>query len=197
MAAAILKLIGGTLRWKFHDPSGLLISPPAGSIVFVFWHNRILLVPYFYARWLPHRRGTALVSASRDGEFLSLTLAKFHIEAARGSSSRKGAKALMELHDALEEGRDIAITPDGPRGPIYSIQPGAAAIARQTGLPVVAMGYRAASSWRLKSWDRFIIPKPFSRVEFFLSTQLVIPPEASDEEAHAILRRALESVSPD
>ncbi len=154
-------------------------------------------MPYFYDRYLSGREGTAMVSASRDGEFLSMTLKAFHINAARGSSSRKGAKALRELHDALEKGHDIAITPDGPRGPCYSVQPGAAAIARQTGLPVVAMGYRARNCWRLKSWDRFIIPKPFSRIEYTLSEPFTLPESLSDEEANELIAQAIRSVSPD
>lgn len=192
-----LRALASSLRWSFRDESGILSRPHMTPLIFTFWHNRIMLVPYFYSRYLPLRTGTAMVSASRDGEFLSMTLKRFHINAARGSSSRKGARALLELHTAVERGEDIAITPDGPRGPCYSVQPGIAAIARQTGLPVVAMSFVSAKCWRLKSWDRFVIPKPFSKVQWVLSKPFVVEPEADDLAANEKIRTALMQITID
>src|SRR6202043_960838 len=110
---------------------------------------------------------------------------RFGFDVVRGSSSRMGASALLELGEILNSGRDILITPDGPRGPAYELGPGIIFLAHKTGAPVVPVNMEYSSCWRVKSWDRFIIPKPFAKVRVILGAPHRVKPTATDEEFEA------------
>jgi len=131
-----------------------------------------------------------LVSASKDGAFLSAILERFGVQPVRGSSSRRGAQALLELATWAERGYDLAITPDGPRGPIYVVQDGTMTLAQITGLPIVPASFRLQWKIQLNSWDRFQIPLPFSRCEIYLGKMTTVPRDISDEEREQ-LRKVL------
>ena len=197
VAAAAIRILGRLVRIEMTDPCGFLKYPPDRPVIFVFWHNRLLLMPYVLARFLPNRRAVALVSARRDGELLTRTLGPFGVATVRGSSSRKGAHALRELHEALENGCDAAITPDGPRGPCYTVHPGAAGLARSTGLDLVPVGYNCVRCVRIRSWDRFMIPLPLARVEFHFGPPLRCEAGESDERMMARLKDALMALTKD
>ena len=133
----LIRTVSATARWKweFHQPQ------PAGPIIFCTWHNRLpysllLYENYIKHHKLPHRLA-AIVSASKDGGVVARILEHFGVQPVRGSSSRRGAQALLELVSWTERGYDVAITPDGPRGPCYMIQHGAISLAQVTGLPIV------------------------------------------------------------
>ncbi len=132
--------------------------------VLVFWHNRLFLACEVYRRFRKGRVTYGLISASRDGAWLAAFMELSGLHAIRGSSSRRGREALNELQKRLREGSDIAITPDGPRGPAYSFKAGAPLLAAQTGARVLLVNASFSSAWRLRSWDRFYLPKPFSTV---------------------------------
>jgi lysophospholipid acyltransferase (LPLAT)-like uncharacterized protein len=134
----------------------------------------------------------ALVSASKDGAFLAAILERFGVQPVRGSSSRRGSQALLELTSWAEQGYDLAITPDGPRGPRYVVQEGIIVLAQLTGLPIVPVNYWLKRKWTLNSWDAFQIPQPFTRCETYLGELLRVPREASDSDREA-LRSELES----
>ncbi len=134
----------------------------------------------------------AMVSASRDGGFLTGILECFKVQPVRGSSSRRGRQALLELTTWAERGYDLAITPDGPRGPVYVVQEGVMALAQLTGLPIVPVSYYVNWKIRLKSWDRFQIPLPFSRCEMIYSKPIRVPRDATDAEREQ-LRQQLEN----
>lgn len=152
---------------------------PSEGVIFVFWHESILLP-------LGHesRRGCrAVVSAGRDGDFAERVLARwFGIGTYRGSSSRRGQVALLQMIRQRPAGTSIAFTPDGPRGPRYTFRGGPALTASHTGLPVVAIGAAMSRGWFLKSWDRFKIPKPFSRVALEFDEPVALPEKVSGEE---------------
>ena len=120
-----------------------------------------------------------LVSASRDGAFLSAILGRFGVQSVRGSTSRRGPQALRELVTMIKRGYDIAITPDGPRGPFYVVQDGVLALAQVTGLPVVPVSYHLDRKIQLKSWDRFQIPLPFSHCEIVIGRMTHVPRKSS------------------
>jgi lysophospholipid acyltransferase (LPLAT)-like uncharacterized protein len=122
------------------------------------------------------RHSKALTSASKDGEILAAFLARFDIGAIRGSSSRRGALAMLEMVRTAEEGFDIAITPDGPRGPKYQLNPGVITLAQKAGIPVLPISVFYSRYWELKSWDAFQIPKPFATVNVTLFPLEQIPP---------------------
>ena len=129
-------------------------------VVFVFWHGRLLPLIHVHR----HRRVVALVSEHRDGEYLARLLRHFGLETVRGSSTRGGISGLKGLVRAARSGRDLAITPDGPRGPNRELKLGALSVARLTGLPLVPVGVGVSSAWRVRSWDGLLVPKPFSTV---------------------------------
>ena len=162
LVAGLIRLLAGTLRFRQEDPEGLLTRDPGQPRIWAFWHNRILLMPYFYERFCPGRRMLMLVSRSRDGEFIARIMNRFGIDGARGSSSRGGSDALRELLRELErpQARDIGFTPDGPRGPRAKVQDGVLALAAKSGRPIYPVTARYSRFWELPSWDRFQIPKP-------------------------------------
>lgn len=175
-ASILLKLLGGTLRWRFTDEAGYMQRNPAKPLLVGVWHNRILVLPLCF-EWFCRRsrRLNILTSASRDGDFLAHLVARFGMESVRGSSSRKSVGALRLLQKRLEEGSDIAITPDGPRGPIYEISPGLIYLAAKTGTPLMTIRVDYEQFWELRSWDKFRIPKPFSRVHVCFQSPILIP----------------------
>jgi lysophospholipid acyltransferase (LPLAT)-like uncharacterized protein len=191
---ALLRALAMSLRYRWSDPTRTLEHPPAGPMIFCVWHNRLALCmeAYRYFRSRCPRKGmAAIVSASKDGGLLAEVLKCFKVQPVRGSSSRRGAQALLELTSWGERGYDLAITPDGPRGPCYTVQEGVMGAAQVTGLPIVPASYHLQWKIRLKSWDGFQIPVPFSRCEMNIGAPIHIPREATDAEREA-LRRQLE-----
>lgn len=181
----LLKLLGRTLRYEIDDRAGIIGQPVARNYIGALWHNRLLIFPLVLRRFFSNRRGAALISASRDGELLSDAIHRFDYDVIRGSSSRLGASALLQLNDVLANGGDVVITPDGPRGPAYEIGPGMVFLAQKTGAEVLPVNMEYSSCWRLKNWDRFIIPRPFSKVRLIIGRPEQIRPTSSDEEFEA------------
>jgi len=127
-----------------------------------------------------------LTSPSKDGDILAGVMANLGMGSVRGSSSRRGSTAIRELAALLESGVDLAITPDGPRGPKYSLGPGAVFLSQKTGIPIMPLHARYHSAFRLKTWDDFAIPIPFSRIDITIDPYLSIDPEATDLETERI-----------
>lgn len=192
----VIRLVAATIRFKLKDESGLFSGAPSDKIIFAIWHNRLALALILYHRYVvrvaPDRRMAALVSASRDGGLLARVLEHFNVEPVRGSSSRRGAQALREMVSWGERGFDLAITPDGPRGPCYNVQEGVIATAQLTGLTIVPVSYHLNWKVRVKSWDRFQIPLPFACCEIATGPVIRVAKEASDEEREE-LRKQLEA----
>jgi len=197
LAAALVYLlvrcIAGTVRFKLNDGSGLFGGVPEEKLIFAFWHNRLALAVILYRRYVlkfaPERQISGMISASRDGALLAQIFKHFGVEAVRGSSSRRGGQALLELTSRAERGYDLAITPDGPRGPRYEVQEGVISTAQLTGLPIVPVSYHLNWKIQSKSWDRFQIPLPFARCEIVTGRVMRVPREASDAEREALRQR--------
>lgn len=166
MGSLFVNLLCATLRYKMIDRPGFCLNPYPRPVVVLFWHNRILALPVVFRRYYPKQRKGLLVltSASRDGAYLSEFVRRFGMGAVRGSSSRRGAGALLDLVRKLEEGFDLCITPDGPRGPRYSLGPGAILLSERCQVPLMPVLVEYSGYWRFNSWDGFAVPKPFSRV---------------------------------
>lgn len=165
----------------------------------VLWHNRLFMGPSLLRRYGLSGRMAALVSASQDGSWMSAVLDIFGIEPVRGSRNRRGREALLELVAARKTGKSILITPDGSRGPVYVMKPGAALLARETDSAVYLLSINFTRAWRLRSWDRFYLPHPFSKAE--MKVQL-IPAKAltaatSCEAATEVLEGALNALTED
>jgi lysophospholipid acyltransferase (LPLAT)-like uncharacterized protein len=181
----LLQLWARTLRFQLEDRSAFVTRSIHAPVIGAVFHNRLLLLPYVTRLFVPKRRPVALVSASRDGAILSAFVKHYNVDVARGSSSRKGVAAMLQLADVLAAGRDVVITPDGPRGPAYEIGGGIVFLAQKSGAPVLPMNIEYSSFWRLKSWDRFILPKPFSTVRFTFGALHHVPATVSDAEFEA------------
>lgn len=192
----VIRSVALTLRYRWNDTSGFLKGPAPGPAIYCVWHNRLALCMVAYWDYVKKHTNTpgiaALVSASRDGGFLVGILECFNVQPVRGSSSRRGPQALLELTTWAERGYDLAITPDGPRGPCYVVQDGVLSLAQLTGLPVVPAVYNLDWKIRVKSWDRFQIPLPFSRCEMSLGKPFRVPREATDAEREQ-LRQQVEA----
>jgi lysophospholipid acyltransferase (LPLAT)-like uncharacterized protein len=177
----LLQLWARTIRYQLDDRAGVVGTPPNERYIGALWHNRLLLLPFVIQRFLPERHGAALISASRDGTLLADLVERFGFEVVRGSSSRKGATALLQLAEVIASGKDVVITPDGPRGPAYELGPGIIFLAQKSGVAVVPVNMEYSSCWRLRSWDRFILPRPFSRVRVILGLPHWVAPTSTDE----------------
>lgn len=178
----LLQIWARTLRYRIEDRANVVGTPPNERYIGALWHNRLLLLPFVIKRYLPKRRGAALISTSRDGAILADLVERFEFEVVRGSSSRKGASAIRQLAEVIASGRDVVMTPDGPRGPAYELGQGIIFLAQQSGAEVVPINLEYSGYWRLKSWDRFILPKPFSSVRVIFGAPHRVAPTANDEE---------------
>lgn len=186
LAGWFMKLWAATLRYRIEDRCGICTPGNFSTpVMFALWHNRIFTLPPVWWRSGGNgRKSVVLTSASHDGAMLSHAMAVFGLGAVRGSSSRRAVAALVGMKKALKEGFDVCITPDGPRGPRYEFQPGVVKIAESAGVPIIPIHATYASAWRVKTWDRLVIPKPFSKVHVVFDRELVVP-SAMDEAAFA------------
>ena len=190
-----IRLLAGTVRFRWEDRSGLFSSAERAPVIFCIWHNRLALALEVRRSYLQQRHSprplAAIVSASKDGGILARVLERFDTQPVRGSTSRRGPQALLELTTWSKRGHDLAITPDGPRGPRYQVQPGVIALAQLTGRAVVPVAYSLSRKWILKSWDGFQIPMPFAVCRMVLDRPLHVPRDLSPEERE-VWRRKLE-----
>ena len=193
--ALMLRALFATLRVRLHDPADVFPVISRGPVLYAFWHNRILAMTAGFLRFYPARRRGVLVltSASKDGMWLGELAKHLGMGSVRGSSSRRGATAMRELLEKVAEKFDIAITPDGPRGPKYTLGAGLVYLAQKTGVPIIPVHARFGRCLRLRTWDSFAIPLPFSRLDILFSPPAHIP-ENTDEEAFEAERKKIESV---
>lgn len=195
LAVFTLRLLFATLRMRLDDRARFTTDPPPFPAIITFWHNRILGITLcFLRRYPPGRKGVVvLTSASRDGEILARIMAAMGMGSVRGSTSRRAAPALRECRAELEGGADLAVTPDGPRGPKYQLGPGLILLAQQTGARVMPVHARFHRAITLKTWDGFRVPLPFSRVDIIIEPYEEIPPTA-DEPAFESQRKRIEDI---
>jgi len=157
----LVRALGMTWRIRVTNDEQLRAARAAGQpVIFSLWHGQMLPLLYHH-----RNEGVAvLISEHGDGEIIARVATRLGYRTVRGSTSRGAARELVGLSKVLEDGHDLAITPDGPRGPAKSYAPGPLIVAQRSGAPILPVGVTASSGWYLKSWDRFLIPKPFSRV---------------------------------
>lgn len=186
----LILLLGRTLRVAAivgEDRVERLIESEKPAI-FAFWHNRLYVCGLFLRR-LIRERGlelATLASLSRDGELVTRMALAEGFQVVRGSTSRGGLGSLLELYRKLARDRVSVVTaPDGPRGPAYRAQPGTVMLARLAGAPIVPLAFAAERAWRLKSWDRLILPKPFSRVAIAVGEPLAVAADLPDDALQA------------
>lgn len=186
---AAVRVVCATLRLRYENEERTWKSVEENNgAIFVTWHGRTLIpINRFHGRgyW-------AISSLSRDGDLQAMNLRRFGFRVIRGSTGRRGVAATREVLAALEEGGVLAFTPDGPRGPSQKVQPGVVYFAQRSGKPIIPTGISAYPRWQLRSWDRYLIPKPFARAAWISGEPVFVRPEDDLEEA---ARRVEESIT--
>ena len=168
LSFGLYRLWARTLRLQVEDSNGVVALVRDRPVIFAIWHNRLLMLPRVFDPCFPTRQSYGLISASRDGDLIATFIERSGYGTIRGSSSRLGASAILQLTQVLVSGRDVVITPDGPRGPAYELGPGIIFLAQKSGAAVLPMNLEYSRCWRLGSWDRFIVPRPFSKVRVLI-----------------------------
>jgi lysophospholipid acyltransferase (LPLAT)-like uncharacterized protein len=192
----ILRAWGASLRFHASPETLRMLRKIDEPVAFVLWHNRLFLTSEIFRRYRSGRSIYGLVSASKDGAWLSAFFSLVGIRTVRGSSSKLGREAVNALVEVMRAGNDIGITPDGPRGPLYEFKAGGLIVARRVRAPMLLLGAAFESSWQLRSWDRFFLPKPFSSV--YLHCERVDPANLQDrDEAAETLRARLLAMNDD
>jgi lysophospholipid acyltransferase (LPLAT)-like uncharacterized protein len=185
LAWLLVWLIGSTLRWQVDGWENFLEAKQRQrSIIYCFWHNQILSATHFWR----FRNIVVITSQHFDGEAIAGTIKRFGYGSARGSSSRGAAKALLQLKRCIEQGKDVAFTADGPRGPACQVKSGPVWLSRKTGAAILPFHIQPKGFWSLNSWDAFRIPKPFSRVLVKIGHPLMISSEQDEESGRAQLQ---------
>lgn len=175
LVALLLRALDRTLRYEVVVEPGAQPATPPGLQIWCFWHR--CLIPcacYFHGKF----KMAVLISSSFDGELIARTIERLGFLTARGSSTRSGSGGLWALAKALGRGHLAVFTADGPRGPVYKVKPGAIKLAQLTGYPIGIFYAHPQKAWLLRSWDRFLIPKPFSRVAISWARQVEVPQSA-------------------
>ena len=191
----LITLLGKTCRWQVDGYEHYdAIRATDRQPIFAFWHGRILSATYFW-------RGRGIVvmtSENFDGEWIAQVIQRFGYTTARGSTSRGGARALVQLRRDVRNGQPAAFTVDGPRGPARSVQPGAVWLASLTGRPILPFHIEADRYWSARSWDRTQVPRPFSRIVMAIGEPIEVPADAAEaalEASRVVLERSLSRLS--
>jgi lysophospholipid acyltransferase (LPLAT)-like uncharacterized protein len=183
LAYAYLRLCRMTMRLEYGNREALdRACEHTGPYILAFWHSRFVMMPYVY----PGDRIAVLSSTHADSRLLADVLRRFGFTVAEGSSSRGGAAGLRTMLRLARDGHDLGITPDGPKGPPREAKPGVIAVARMAGIPIVPVSFSARPARRLGSWDRTLLPLPFSRGRYLFGEPIHVPREANREQQEAL-----------
>jgi lysophospholipid acyltransferase (LPLAT)-like uncharacterized protein len=187
----LIRAIGSTLRYEVIDGENLAEIEGEGRIpIYTFWHDRIFAGTYFFR----DRKIVVMTSESKDGEYIARFITRLGYGAIRGSSTRGGSKALVQMIKAMRGGMPMAFTADGPKGPRYVAKPGPVLLAKKTGQPILPFVFEPGSKWTLGSWDKMQIPKPFSRVAVILGKPIEVSEEDDNEAKLARLQTSLDDL---
>jgi hypothetical protein len=183
------RLIGGllsTARFSTEGEHNYRAEWDAGRpVIFTLWHGRLIPLSWYHRTW----NLVTLISASADGEYIARLVSRWGYDVVRGSSSRGGGPALRNLVRFVREGRSIAVTPDGPRGPREKLKPGVLTAAQLTGCALLPVAAGASRSWWFEGWDRFMVPKPFTRIHVVYGEPVPVPRDADATELADIAAR--------
>jgi lysophospholipid acyltransferase (LPLAT)-like uncharacterized protein len=176
---SLINLIFGTMRIQVIGFDAVQRLVESKKIIFAFWHSRILMVSYLYQEW-----GAAImVSQSKDGEIIARIVSRQGHHVVRGSTSRGGARALVKMIRILKKDkRSGGVIPDGPRGPRNKVKPGVITLGRETGYPIIPISYSARKIKVFDSWDRFVLPWPFTKGTFIYGNPFLVPKDSTPKE---------------
>lgn len=184
--------LGWTTRvYWFKPEESKKLEESGQGLIYAIWHNQQLFLLYPFRG----QKVAPLISQSSDGEYIARCLPKFGMQAVRGSTTRGGARALIRLLQATRDGYRPMITPDGPRGPIYKVQPGILFLAKKTGLPILPAGTALSHKIKVGSWDKMRVPLPFGKTAFFYGTPIYVKDDADIPRATAELEKQLNEMT--
>jgi lysophospholipid acyltransferase (LPLAT)-like uncharacterized protein len=196
LGAPLVAALGATWRWTVEGREHLDAIARSGRLpIIACWHGRILPAVVFFK----HRGFAVMVSENFDGEWIARIIHRLGYTTARGSTSRGGARALVQMRREMAAGHAAAFTVDGPRGPAFVVQPGAVWLAKATGHPILPFHVEGASAWATRSWDGGEIPRPFTHVAMVMAAPIEVPRDADErtlESARAALEAALHGLVP-
>jgi lysophospholipid acyltransferase (LPLAT)-like uncharacterized protein len=179
LATTLISILGSTMSIRCQGLEQVEAILDGGkNYIHAFWHGHLLLMPLAY----PGRRMAIMISEHRDGEYIALTMERFGHRTVRGSTTSGGVAALRGAVKLAREGYDLGFTPDGPRGPRHEAQAGVVMAARLSRLPIVPVSFACSSAKVLQSWDRFVVPRPFSRGVFLYGEPIHVPERADRKE---------------
>jgi len=183
----VVKFIYATNKKVYHHPK----KDDKESFIICMWHGDLMSQPYNYFAFRKNGIVKAMISENRDGEIIAKLVENLGIGAIRGSSSKGAAKVFISALRELKNKNDIAITPDGPRGPRYSIADGIISIAQKSGKNIVCFNALPTKYWQFKSWDKFVLPKPFGKIDFYISEPFSVQDLQMQEAKDIIKKRML------
>jgi len=186
IGAFVIRLLYLTNKKKFHAPDTLGDE----NFIMACWHGELLMIPYAYKRYRTKPSVKLVISEHFDGSIIAKTLNYFGFETIRGSSTRGGVKALLQSIKEIKNGYDIGITPDGPKGPMHRVHDGIVVMAKKAKAKIVLVEIKPSKFWQLNSWDKFIIPKPFGIINYYISDLIDIT-NMELEEARELIEKGL------
>ena len=183
----LMRLLNATLRWRLHiHPEIAELVQSGQPLVGAFWHADLLLVQAVACHLGLRKRGVVMISLSQTGELEARILKLFGYKVIRGSHKKRGREALEEMTEALRQGAIAILAVDGPRGPAGKVKPGALYLARAGDAPLLCAGFRTSDEWRINTWDRTRVPKPFARCVFVIGEPVRVPKDACQEMLDAL-----------
>jgi len=191
-ATGLFWLMGWSWRFRFHGREGFQAFRERGEpVIFLFWHSRILPLAHLHR----NEGVVVLISEHRDGELIARLARRRGFLTVRGSSTRGGARAFRGMLRGLRNGSDLAVTPDGPKGPPRHLKPGVLLAAQRSGAPLIPVACGARRAWRLNSWDRFLVPWPLARVEVRYGAPIHVDRELDEEGLEHLARQVEEELN--
>ena len=186
IGSLLIRFLSLTNKKKFHAPEAIGDE----AIIMACWHGELLMIPYAYTRFRKTPHVKLIISDHFDGSLIAKTLSFFSFETIRGSSNRNAARALIASIKELKNGYDLGITPDGPKGPRHKVADGIIVMAQKAGAKIVLVEIKPSRFWQLRSWDKFVIPKPFGTINYYIS-DLIDVSHMEMEEARNLIQRGL------
>lgn len=188
IGSLLIRLIYSTSKKRFHLPSTI----PSEPVIFASWHGNLLMQPYLYYHFRTLPKAKVIISEHFDGQIIAGVIKFFGLESIYGSSTRGGAKVLIQALKSLAEGYDIGITPDGPKGPRFSVSDGIVIMAQKRHTKVIVFHYQPSSYWELSSWDKFVVPKPFGTLDFYASEPIDLVGLEMEEAKELLISQLME-----
>jgi lysophospholipid acyltransferase (LPLAT)-like uncharacterized protein len=181
----IVRVIALTCRFRFEVASNL----PSTPAIIAFWHGELLMQPFLYQKCRKAHKVAAMISDHGDGELIAKLIEYFGFSTVRGSSRKGAVKVLAAALKAIDKGYDLAITPDGPKGPRFSIADGIVVISQKKDIPIISFSYTPSAYWQLGSWDKFLIPRPFSTIVYRASEPFYLTGMSMEEAKQEVSQR--------